>query len=297
MEPTNIRQRIKLGARNILFISITTFIIFGILAIIHYTYIPFIPYLPREVATQEVIPDTYLKKSLYTSSSGSDRTPTEGSKLNLLDTTLTIDKFATVDFTFSFDFYVSHTYRSIDVPRVLFYFASSKVSITRNSELKEYKGDATETPKLLTSNETDLISNFSNTNFIVYMDPVKNDLKIAVITEKGSDKYVEIACIIKNIQINKSIKITIVLTSKFIEVYKNKELHTTYTIGTLVPRTSGPVRLFSVNKNIDNFGIYSPIDFIRTTIKVANIQYFNTVLTSSQIRTLLNPLSSEVLFL
>jgi len=295
------QRTIQSTVKNILMVSVITFIIFTILLIIHYNVVAFIPYLPTQVTETQVVPTSYLTKSLFTSSTGINRSPIGGAKLDLIGNTIPLEQFKTIGFTFSFDFFVNGTYKSIDVPRVLFYFGNQPVTINNNSELKEYIGSATETPKLLQTTETNLISKFSNTNFIVYMDPVKNDLKIALITVDKIDTtkiYLEIAGIIKNIPINKSNQITIVLTSNFIEIYKNKELYTTYNIGSLVPRTGNtiPVALKNVITTDTNFGMYSPINFIGSTVKVANIQYYNGILTSSQIRNLINPVSSDIMF-
>ena len=93
--------------------------------------------------------------------------------------------------------------------------------------------------------------------------------------------------ILQNIPINNVFQITIILSRKFIEVYKNKQLITTYkmkyTLDTSLPSTV-------------NAKLYSPIKFIGNTVQIGNIQYFDNVITSYQVRTITNPLKDSLFF-
>lgn len=274
------------------YISIASFIIFLIMLAVHYYVKPFLPFLPSTLASKDSnsVP-TYDTITTYHNSlrpAPSDTLLTELAPLLLGKTD---------NFTLSFDCFLNGTYLSTVVPRVLFYFGSPTAAVTveDNNALKEYKDTTTEkeTPKLLNATNSDLINKFPNTNFIVYVDPVKNDLKVGVYTIGIATPYtvqLEIASIIKNIPINQAFKITIVLTSKFIEVYMDKKLVNTHRIGSL---SGASVELNTVNAN---YGIYTPIGFIGDTVKVGNIQFYNGPLTSSQIRNLITPVLTNTFF-
>jgi hypothetical protein len=199
-------------------------------------------------------------------------------------------------FTYSFDCYLDGTYRSTTVPRVISYFGDSKVTLTQNSDLREYTGDLQETPRFLTVDNTDILSVFTKTNFIIYADPVKNDLKVGIFTLDKTDpakKYLELASIIPNIPINQPFQITMILGRTYVEVYMNKKLISTYTIGSLSPNgatlNSGGV------PTVSN-GFYTPISFIGDSIKIGNVQYFDGTLTSGQVRDLTNVLQTPTFF-
>jgi hypothetical protein len=188
-----------------------------------------------------------------------------------------ITDFKFGEFTISFDVFINGAYKSTSVPRVLLYFSDTAPTITSN-DFKEYKVDSIDMPSILDATNTDILTKFNKTNFIVYMDPVKNDLKVGIITDKtttpNAGKKLELLPTINNVPINEPFQITIIKTEKFVEVYKNKLLITTYKI------KHSP---FIINTNSK---LYSPISFIGDTIKIGNIQYFNNVITSSQVRSL-----------
>jgi hypothetical protein len=116
------------------------------------------------------------------------------------------------------------------------YFDTSHVSISTNSV-----------------QENDLITLFGNTNFIVYCDPVKNDLIVAAITENSTTpKVLEKVAVVENIPINNPFKITIIVSPKFFEVYMNRELIKTYK----VKYTLTTARPSSINASL-----FSPISF------------------------------------
>ena len=145
-------------------------------------------------------------------------------------------------------------------------------------------------------NNSDLLVKFQNSNFIIYVDPVKNDLKVGVFTVDKNDptkKYLEIASVISNIPMNESFQVTMVLGKTFVEVYKNKKLYSTYKIGSLAPTK---VNLNTVAIPSSNYGIFTPISFIADTIKIGNIQAYNGPLTSGQVRELIKTLKPATFF-
>jgi len=279
------------GTSYFFYTSLLAFVIFLIMLAIHYYVKPFLPFVTSSpVIKDSVAADIYDNVLLYNNIKTDNPAPANTALELTKDIASKPDNF-----TLSFDCYLNGTYLSTDVPRVLFYFGTNAVSIADNNALKEYKGDSEkETPRLLDNNTSDLISKFPHTNFIVYADPVKNDLKIGVYTIDPTSSHtvrLEIASIIKNIPIRQVFQVTIVLTPRFIEVYMNKKLVNTYTIGSLSPKVvvNSRTEVSNLNTVLAESTIYTPISFIRDTIKVANINFYNGPLTSSQIRNLIKP--------
>lgn len=243
------------GVNAVFFLSVIGFVVFLILLVVHNYVTPILPLLPSE--KEIVVPDsTVVNAQLRLKNS-------EGKpKAELPDTKLEFDKinvFRYENFTVSFDVFLNGLYISTDVPRVLMYFDTAPVSIVSN-----------------TVKEDDLVTLFGNTNFIVYCDSVKNDLIIASITNDGSTiKMLEKVAVIENVPINTPFKVTITITPKFFEVYMNKELLKTYKLkNTLNTSTPSSRSAF----------LYSPISFIKDTIQIGNVEYFDAPLRSDQVR-------------
>ena len=134
--------------------------------------------------------------------------------------------------------------------------------------------------------ENNLLTTFTNTNFLVYAEPIQNDLIVAVVTKKGTTRHLEVAAVLKNIPINDPFQVTLVVGTTFIEVYKNKQLIKTYRYkGTLdTPSTV-------------NTKLYSPVEsIVGDTIKIANVQYFDAAIRSDQLRVATNSLKAKSFF-
>jgi hypothetical protein len=264
---------LKRGSLGLLFLSIFAFIIFLILVIVNYTVKPIFNFTPFSTNTVSYITPTIINETVYSTI----RCPN--------DTAIRFDKIENINFsnfTLSFDCFIDGTYKSTDVPRVLFYFGRSPADIRRNNDLKEYNG-TNNIPNVLDITNTDILTVFNSTNFIIYLDPIKNDLRVGVVTKNTSNtEYLELIPAIENVPINKVFQITMVLSNIFLEVYINKKLVKTHKIGS----TSGGV--LNISRVSGSSKIYSPINFIGDTIKVANIQYFDGVINSSQVRNLTN---------
>lgn len=273
----DILQVAKISSGSLFAGSIIALIIFIILLIYHYSVKPILPFLPaNQSSLYESLP-TYQSQTLY----GANPAPAD-TALNF--TSITDFKFE--EFTISFDVFLNGGYKSTSVPRVLLYFSDAPVVIPSNENFKEYKVNSVDIPSILDETQTDILTKFNRTNFIVYMDPVKNDLKVGIITTMGTppSRVLELLPTINNVPINEPFQITIIKTDKFIEVYKNKLLITTYKI-----RNSK----FIINTTSK---LYSPISFIGDTIKIGNIQYFNNIITSSQVRSLTLPIKDKKFF-
>jgi len=271
----DILQVAKISSGSLFVGSLIALVVFIILLIYHYSVKPILPFLPaNQSSSYESLP-TFQSQTIHASNPVPSNTA-----LNF--TSITDFKFD--NFTISFDVFINGTYKSTSVPRVLLYFSDAPPTITSNENFKEYKVNSVDIPPILDATNTDILTKFNKTNFIVYMDPVKNDLKVGIITNNGSTITLELLPTINNVPINEPFQITIIKTQKFVEVYKNKLLITTYKI------KHSP---FIINTNSK---LHSPISFIGDTIKIGNIQYFNGIITSSQVRSLTLPVKDKKFF-
>ena len=265
---------LKRGSLGFLFLSMFAFIIFLILVIVNYTVKPIFNFTPFSTNTVSYVTPTILNETVY----ANRRCPN--------DTSIIFNTIRTINFSnfsLSFDCFIDGTYKSTDVPRVLFYFGTSPVNVRRNNDLKEYNGTNDNVPSVLDITNTDILTVFNLTNFIIYLDPIKNDLRIGIVTKDTTNKeYLELLQAIQNVPINQVFQITMVLSEIFLEVYMNKKLVKTHKIGSVSGGVLDKSRVSGVAQ------IYSPINFIGDTIKVGNIQYFDGVINSSQVRNLTN---------
>lgn len=254
------------GVNSIFILAVIGFIIFLILLYVHYNVKSIFPFI------KGFEPDTIPQ--INTVNAQTRQTNSENkAKAEKSDTKLEFDKirnFKYEDISLSFDVFLNGQYISTDVPRVLMYFDTAPVLITSHI------------------NENDLPTVFGNSNFIVYCDPVKNDLIVGVITSAdGTRRALEKAAVIENIPINKPFQISIILTNKFVEVYKDKSLVKTYKIKNSLT-TSRPASI--------NAFLFSQISYIQDTIKIGNVQYFDAPIRSDQLRYATNQVKDKTFF-
>ena len=268
----DILEKLKYTSKSILFLTIGSLLIFIVLVIYNYTVAPIIPGLSTKQTLQQTPPSIDIQ-TIYANKPAPYDTALDFSS---------IPQMESKTFSISFDCYLNGQYLSTDVPRVLLYFGTAPATVS-STGFKEYNKDSSPS-QILESTDTDILSTFPNTNFIVYADDVKNDLKVGIVTTDKNNKFLELAPTITNIPINNTFQITIVVNSTTLEIYQNKQLLFTYILQNTI--TTAPV----------NATLYSPIEFIGNTIQIGNIQYFDNAITSSQVRSLTNPLKPVVFF-
>ena len=251
------------GVDSIFFLSLVGFIVFLILIVIHYNVTPIFPFLS----------DGHQANLITQLDIINSQTRNVKGKAELADTKLTFDKilnFKYENFSISFDIFLNGQYISTDVPRILMYFDTAQINISSNNVKEDH-----------------LLTLFGNSNFLVYCDPVKNDLIVSAITINNTTKYLEKVALIENIPINNPFQITLVITSKFFEVYMNKALIKTYKLQNTL-NTATPSSLSA--------SLFAPISFLQDTIKIGNVQYFDGALRSDQVRYGTNTLKDKSFF-
>jgi len=255
------------GIDSIFVLSLVGFVVFLILLYVHYYVTPifFLAFLPRK---ESIAPPDSMINSQTRSLNSEDKAAPEKNDNELLFDKITNFKYE--NFTISFDVYFNGEYRNTSSPRVLMYFANNFLTATSLPE------DST----LVNA------SHFNGTNFIVYADPVVNDLNIGVVTGSTTSRVLELAATIKNVPIKKPFQITLIVGKTFIEVYKDKKLVKTYKYQDALDTGSA-----TGNK------LYSPLsNIVGDTIKIGNVQYFDSIIRSDQVRVATNELKPESFF-
>uniref|UniRef100_A0A6C0IET8 Uncharacterized protein n=1 Tax=viral metagenome TaxID=1070528 RepID=A0A6C0IET8_9ZZZZ len=257
---------LKTGIDSIFVLSVIGFFVFLILLYVHYNVTSIFPFIPNGYTLPPA--DSMITSQTRSMNSEEKVAP------EINGSALTFDKitnFKYENFTISFDVYFNGEYRNSSSPRVILYFANNPL-----------------TPISLPEDSTLVSSsaNLYNTNFIVYGDPVVNDLNIAVVTGSTITRVLELAETIKNVPIKKPFKITLIVGKTFIEVYKDKKLVKTY-------RYQGVLDTASATGT----KLYSPItNIVGDTIKIGNVQYFDSVIRSDQVRVATNEIKSDSFF-
>jgi hypothetical protein len=253
------------GVNTLFFASIGAFVVFLILLVVHYNYTPIFPFLPVQqtsASSEEII-------SSHTRTLNSEEKAAPELNGSFLEFNK-ITNFKYEKFTISFDVFLNGQHKTTVPPRVLMYFHTNPINISAPDSLTE----------------DNLLTTFTNTNFLVYAEPIQNDLIVAVVTKKDSTRMLEVAAVIKNIPINDPFQVTLVIGTTFIEVYKNKQLIETYRYKETLDTAS------TVNTKL-----YSPVDsIVGNTIKIGNVQYFDTAIRSDQLRVATNTLKQKSFF-
>lgn len=274
----------KVGLRKVsgllVVTSVLAFVIFIILLAYHYYVSPIFSFLSLNKKNIDAVPDVTQETRYGTSPAPND-------------TAIPFNHLITNKFTLSFDCFLDGTYRATDVPRVLFYFDIAAYTGGNVNTLNEYTGDTVEVPRIINYSETTLDTQFPMTNFIIYLDPVKNDLKVGIFTKNtaATINNIELLPTVKNVPINAPFKITLMLSDSYAELYKNNLIESTYKI--IDPIDNSRVALVTGTPPCK---LFSPIGILANSVKVGNIQFFNNTLTSSQVRTLNNPIKDAQFF-
>jgi len=226
---------------SILFIgAIITFVIFSILIVVHFTMFPVFSFSPNDLG-------------FITIPTPSDKTVAFDDKCAAKNQVA--EKIKGVkdhDYTISADVFLTGTFTQKDAPNVLLYRGTAPVTDSESA------APAT----------TDTVgSKYPNTNILVWLDPMKNDLYVSVKKVDGTFVHTNP---VENLPVRKVIALAIVISSAgFVEVYINGKLQQTANI------TGG------ISGCEDSF--YSPTTTAQQSVNIANLSYWPRVLTAREI--------------
>jgi hypothetical protein len=221
------------------YLSLMAFFVFLILVLVHFTIKPIFKF---DVNEQGLV----------------DISPSSGEvvwKNNLADADAKADfkNALNCNYTISMDIFVKSGIPLTSTPRVLLYRSDAPVAFQED--------------KLA----SDLFTLYPDTNLLVYLDPVKNDLNVVAVTMDSTNAvHPEAIPAIPNVPLEQPFRITIVFQPTMMEVYMNGQLQAT--------------RVFSGRPKETTGGFLAPSEFVRQTARVGNLQYWPRTLGPSEIR-------------
>lgn len=157
------------------------------------------------------------------------------------------------NYTISMDIFVKNQLSMTSTPRVVLYRSEQPVEAPRDKKA------------------SDLFELYPATNLLVYLDAEKNDLNVIAVTRDGENNLSpEGIPPIPNIPLETPFRLSIVFQPTTMEVYLNGQLQAT--------------RVFIGRPNETSGKFYGPSEFVRESIRVANLQYWARMLTPSEIQ-------------
>jgi hypothetical protein len=124
-------------------------------------------------------------------------------------------------------------------------------------------------PNIVDDPTKDLITQFPETNLIMYLLPNTNDLAVSAITDNNGTYYIESASTLLNVPIRQPFRLTVVLYQRAIEVYLNGNLSGTKTF-------RYPVRMSKAN-------FYGAPNAYRISVRTMNFKYWDRTLQAREI--------------
>jgi hypothetical protein len=168
-----------------------------------------------------------------------------------------------LQYTISFDAFLKGDFITTTVPRVILYRSPYPISLQRTDTIDVL-------PTL-----------FRDSNIIVYVDPLKNDLYVAALKMDSTHMT---SGPIKNVPLRVPFRITIVVSANFLEVYLNGNLKETLSFNGSIITSPSTTHFFG------------PPPIINESIQIGNIQLWDSELSSKLINMYGNEKISSSLF-
>jgi hypothetical protein len=231
------------GIEIFFYLTAAALFLFLFLVGIHYTVTPIFSFMPGD---DGLIPlaTTGQKQVAFPARAA---TPTE---------TAGFSDLYGINTAYAFDLFVTSEFAS-NMPRVVFYKSAAPVVMA--------DGDT----------EAGLPTKFPNSNIVLYMDSLKNDLKVMINTKnvETSAASFKIQTAIENVPIRKPVRIGIVIFKKFVEIYQD---------GTLVRTITGDSDL--INDESASVNVFGPTAVASRSVKVTRITYWPYVISPKMFR-------------
>jgi hypothetical protein len=280
------RQSTKAMVSSILTVALSVssfvFVLFLILVFIHYTMTPIFSFSPAEPGII-TIPTSSDRQIAFTTSPAPS------------DLSANFVGVPACSYTISADVYLSGDFMTSAFPRMILYRSVKNGGVTINSQ----RGGA----DLGARTVDGYITQIPDSNLVVWLDPIKNDLFVSVVTNgqtgvaAGSSaaagsvpaastapNRIETTKAIENVPMKKVFRLTIVFTQQFLEVYINGNLEQSLAfIG--APLTSAT-----------NANFYGPVSAVGPNIRLANLTFWPRTLTAREVRTYGSPMVNETFF-
>jgi hypothetical protein len=173
-------------------------------------------------------------------------------------------------YTLSTDVYMSGDFQASNVPRVLLYrSATGKISPPS------------------TDTTANILTRFPGTNIIIWLDPIKNDLYVSVITTSdgtAATRRLETTPPIENVPMRRVFRVSVVFTQKFVEVYINGNLEKSMAV------KNAPMTV------ADGAYFYPVISTIGPNVLISNLAFWSRALSAREVRAYGTPLTTEAFY-
>lgn len=247
-------------AFGILFsISLAMFIVFLMLFFVNATLYPIFSFSPNQPGLVS-IPTASDQQIVFTKGPA------------VFDVSANFIKMPACTYTIGQDVHLSGNFMLAQIPRVILYRSEDPVhSMDTLSDITDSTSDA-EGLEIMNSY---LLNHYPDTNIIAWLDPVKNDLYVSVITLDSSsgstDRSIQTTSAIENVPIKKSFRLAIVFTGNFVEVYINGKLEESMPIKNplvTIPSTSN---------------VFATVKSMQQNVLTGNVSMWPRVLTAREI--------------
>ena len=241
----------------VFYISLFIFTLFLILTFIHYVVYPIFSFSPNDNGFIP-IPTASDRQIAYTKSPAA------------ADLSANFINVPASSYTIGMDVYLTGIFQASDIPRVLLYRSTNKMTLPSGSGLASGSG-----PIYATLNET---------NFVVWLDPLKNDLNVGAITTRTGttqDKRQIESAIVENVPVKKVFRLTVVFTDRFLEVYINGKLESTKPFS------------HELKSVADTTKFYPVITEATPSVQISNLAFWPRILSAREVQAWGSPMSKE----
>ncbi|NBP64346.1 MAG: hypothetical protein EBU66_06685, partial [Bacteroidetes bacterium] len=221
------------------------FILFLILVFIHFTVYPIFSFSPNDNGFIP-IPTASDRQIAFTKSPAA------------ADLSANFINVPVSSYTIGMDLYFTGVFEPSNTPLVLLY---------RSNDIQTPPTDS-----------KSLITTYSKTNLIVWLDSFKNDLKVSGIQRDSNLQ----TSVIENVPIKKVFRVTVVFADTFLEVYINGKLESTQPFQNLKPVA-------------DTYRFYTG----RTTssVQMSNLTFWPRILSAREVQAWGSPMSKESFYI
>ena len=236
--------------------SLFMFVVFLVLVFIHYTVMPVFALSPND-------------NGFISIPTASDRQLAYPNAPAAADLSGNFKDVPACTYTLGMDVFLSGNFQASTIPRVILYRSPTRIALSK--PVKDVEGH--------------LHDSFPNTNILVWLDSMKNDLFVSVVTTDSSDTTtLETTTAIENVPVKHVFRVTVVFTRTFLEVYINGKLEQSMAFkGSLITIA-------------DNAAIFPVVSSIGPNVLISNLAFWPRVLTAREVRAYGEPITNDAFY-
>jgi hypothetical protein len=237
--------------------SVAMFFFFLILVFIHFTIYPVFSFSPND-------------DGIISIPTVSDRQITFTKAPAATDLSANFIDVPACTYTVGMDVFLSGNFQASNLPRVLLYRAiGTSVSPPQSDKI------------------SNLITRFPDSNILVWLDPMKNDLFVSIVSSTdgtAATRRLETTEAVENVPVKKVFRVTIIYTQQFVEIYINGNLEKSMAL------KNNPITVS------DKAAFYPVISSIGPNVLISNLAFWSRALTAREARAYGSPISNDSFF-